>query len=203
MKNKMIKNAIIIFLLFIISFLQYKSIYQIHDPSEIGYSDHDTLYMVERLIMLQNPSSEYYEATDIDYGIEMNILLPIFKVLKYDNAYDYIISYNLITGFHYLLTILNFLIVFYLFYNYKFNISIYIIFTMIVSTSTLFSTYSIFVKPDSNSVLFSILAVFFLIHRENKKNTPLLILFFISLGSLIKWWTFFWIPVLIWRDFNI
>ena len=105
----MIKNAIIIFLLFIISFLQYKSIYQIHDPSEIGYSDHDTLYMVERLIMLQNPSSEYYEATDIDYGIEMNILLPIFKVLKYDNAYDYIISYNLITGFHYLLTILNLL----------------------------------------------------------------------------------------------
>lgn len=174
----------------------YSWIFPFRDFNWLAFFHHDLIYQVERFLLNLNYTGiEMLNSGHADYGSELWLLIPFFKVyeLFLFNPKP-IHAYYFLTVFHLLCGIASFVVVRFLFKRYAGNSAGALLFIIIVMTSPLFVQYFSFIKPDPNVVLLCILislSADCLFYETANRRWLLVALIVSALGAAIKWWSAF------------
>ncbi len=201
----MVKNislrTILIFVLptIFLSFQIYFRIFSVNNFNWLAFESLDLIYLVERLLLIaQFPKVEQLNSIEIEYGMELFWLAYIVKGYQFFGGENPLFAYHLISIVHLIFVTMNFGLIFKI--GQKLELDHVILFWVFacLCLSPMYLFYSGFIKPDTNIVLFAILGILYLsLKNPFTQKTFLKLLFLISFGFAVKWWTIFFILPLI------
>ncbi|MCW7466218.1 cation-translocating P-type ATPase [Leptospira levettii] len=197
--NRLVYWPSIILLFLVILSLYCKTFIFVHNDSEIGFFDNDAIYQVEHLATLVDPKHQTYVTEDVDYGIELIYFSYLIKflLLFLPEVNLNIFCYYFLFLVHLFFNLAICVLILKIFNRYKVNLRIAFIFFILLYSSVLFFSYSIFIKPDPNTVLFfTLLGAYSFAFNNSRlaKYRNYLSVFFLAIGSLVKWWSVFLLP---------
>lgn len=183
-------------LIFIFVLQWYSWIFPFRDFSWLAFFHHDLIYQVERFLLNLNYAGiEMLNSGYADYGSELWLLIPFFKVYElFLSDPKPIHAYYFLTVFHLLCGISSFIVIRFLFKRYTGNSAGAILFILIVMSSPIFVQYFSFIKPDPNVVLLCILlslSATCLFYDTANRRWLFAALIVAALGTAIKWWSAF------------
>ena len=195
--SRYIEPALFIVLLIVVFGSQlYSLIFPFRDFNWLAFFHHDLIYQAERFLLnLNYPGIEMLNSGHADYGSELWLLIPFFKVYElFLTNPEPIHAYYFLAVFHLLCGIASFAVIRFLFKRYTGTPAAASLFILIVMSSPLFVQYYSFIKPDPNLVLLCILlslSAICLFHDTANRRWLLLALTAAALGTAIKWWSAF------------
>lgn len=195
--SRYIEPILFFVLVIVISGLQlYSWIFPFRDFNWLAFFHHDLIYQVERFLLnLNYPGIEMLNSGHSDYGSELWLLIPFFKVYElFLSSSKPIHAYYFLAVFHLLCGIFSFVITRFLFKRYTGNSAGALLFIFIIMSSPLFVQYFSFIKPDPNVVLMCILislSAVCLFSETASRRWLLVALIAAALGTAIKWWSAF------------
>lgn len=191
-------EPILFFVLLIVVFgLQlYSWIFPFRDFNWLAFFHHDLIYQVERFLLnLNYPGIEMLNSGFSDYGSELWLLVPFFKIYELFlsnpgpiHAYYFLVMIHLLCG------IFSFIVIRFLFKRYTGSSAGASLFILVIMSSPLFVQYFSFIKPDPNVVLLCILislSAACLFYETANRRWLLVALIGSALGAAIKWWSAF------------
>lgn len=158
--------------------------------SWINTFDGDISYQVDRLLLnAQFPGYSQISSTDVDYGSELFLLVPMLKAFNLLFGSNPLHSYYVITVTHIVCGLAALFVLSHFLSDYLTEKFFWI---SAVLLSPLFGFHMAYIKPDANVVLLLVsLSLYFSSKiNENSRYTALAI-FFAAFGFAIKWWGIF------------
>jgi|GEM_PF-5887490 len=183
-------------LIFFFALQWYLWIYPFRDFNWLAFFHHDLIYQVERFLLnLNYPGIEMLNTGYADYGSELWLLIPFFKIYElFLSNPGPIHAYYFLAVFHLLCGLISFVVIRFLFKRYTGNAAGASLFILIVMISPLFVQYFAFIKPDPNLVFLCTLlslAALCIFHDTGKRSWLFAALIIAALGAAIKWWSAF------------
>ena len=174
----------------------YSWIFPFREFNWLAFFHHDLIYQVERFLLNLNYTGiEMLNSGHSDYGSELWLLIPLFKIYElFLSSSKPIHAYYFLAVFHLLCGIFSFIVIRFLFKRYAGNSAGALLFVFIMMSSPLFVQYFSFVKPDPNVVLLCILislSAVCLFSETANRRWLLVALIAAALGTAIKWWSAF------------
>lgn len=195
--SKSIEPAFFYILLIIICYWQlYSWIFPFKDFNWLAFFHHDLIYQVERFLLnLSYPGIEMLNSSLADYGSELWLLIPFYKLYElFASDSKPIHAYYFLTIFHLISGIFSFTVIRFLFKRYTGNPAGASLIVLILMSSPLFVQYFSFVKPDPNVVLLCILvslSAICLFYETANMGWLMAAVIASALGAAIKWWSAF------------
>lgn len=191
-------EPVLFFVLLIVVFgLQlYSWIFPFRDFNWLAFFHHDLIYQVERFLLNLNYTGiEMLNSGHADYGSELWLLIPFFKVYElFLSNPNPIHAYYFLVMIHLLCGLSSFVVIRFLFKRYTGNSAGASLFILIMMSSPLFVQYFSFIKPDPNVVLLCILislSAACLFYETANRRWLLVALTAAALGAAVKWWSAF------------